>query len=179
MILWGFYAIGISGWLHGCWNVHRISAFLFFHFRCLLRAFCFPWFSLYRFHRLIVFETWVCWHQLDMPILVHHSQYQHLWSKHVKTEACFFWSSRHHFLKWRYLWFIPPQRFASFCFTTAFAQQVWNSKKRRATMTTICCSSRRKASKEVMVLTMKTWFDYVWNIYIHNSFMIVLDTYNL
>lgn len=87
-------AIGISGWLHGCWTFHRISIF-FFHFRCLLRAFCFAWFSLYKFHRLI-FETWVCSHQLDMPILVHHSQYQHLWSKHVKTET-FFWSSRHLF----------------------------------------------------------------------------------
>ena len=81
----------------GCMVVENFTALAFFSFlfRCLLRAFCVAWFSLYRFHRLI-FETWVCWHQLDMPILVHHSQYQHLWSKHVKTEA-FVWSSRHFF----------------------------------------------------------------------------------
>ena len=157
-------AIGISGWLHGCWTFHRISIF-FFHFRCLLRAFCFAWFSLYKFHRLI-FETWVCWHQLDMPILVHHSQYQHLWSKHVKTEA-FVWSSRH-FLNEDSFDSSHPKGLPAFA-SPQLAQQVWNSKKKRATMTTICCSSRRKASKEVMVLTMKTWFNHVWNIYIHNQ----------
>ena len=63
-----------------------------------------------------------------------------------------------------------------------FAKEVWNSKKssKRMTMTTICCSSRFAESKQGgHGLTMKTWFDHAWNMYTHNSFIMVFDTLNL